>query len=182
VRITDDGLLAGGRYIASPNCDERPAGAAITLLVIHNISLPPGQFGGSGIIELFTNCLNPAAHPYYQTVAHQRVSAHFLVSRQGEITQFAPCTKRAWHAGESTWRGRSRCNDFSLGIELEGTDDEPFTESQYKALADLTTAIMARYPIEDVTGHSDIAPGRKTDPGPCFNWGRYRASFKLQAL
>ena len=181
MRITDDGLLAGARYIESPNCDERPAGAPITLLVVHNISLPPGEFGGHGIIELFTNSLDPAAHPYYQGVAHRRVSAHFLIRRQGEIIQFVPCTKRAWHAGESTWRGRSRCNDFSLGIELEGTDNEPFTELQYAALADLTASLIARYPIEEVAGHSDIAPGRKTDPGPCFDWGRYRASLNFQA-
>ncbi len=181
VRITDDGLLAGARYIESPNCDERPAGTAINLLVIHNISLPPAEFGGPGIIELFTNCLDPAAHPYYQGVAHQRVSAHFLVRRDGGIIQFVGCAKRAWHAGESVWRGRSRCNDFSLGIEVEGSDDDVFTSAQYAALSELTLAIIARYPIEDVVGHGDVAPGRKTDPGPCFDWVRYRASFSLAA-
>ncbi len=181
MRITDDGLLAGARYIESPNCDERPAGTAINLLVIHNISLPPAEFGGPGIIELFTNCLDPAAHPYYQGVAHQRVSAHFLVRRDGGIIQFVGCAKRAWHAGESVWRGRSRCNDFSLGIELEGSDDDVFTSAQYAALSELTLAIIARYPIEDVVGHGDVAPGRKTDPGPCFDWVRYRASFSLAA-
>jgi N-acetyl-anhydromuramoyl-L-alanine amidase len=183
VRITDEGLLAGARFIESPNCDERPPGAAVRLLVIHNISLPPGEFGGPGIIQLFTNRLDPAEHPYYQGVAYRRVSAHFLIRRHGgEIIQFVPCVKRAWHAGESVWRGLSRCNDFSLGIELEGADNEPFMNDQYAALVGLSLALIARYRIEDVVGHSDIAPGRKTDPGPCFDWARYRQSFKLTAF
>jgi N-acetyl-anhydromuramoyl-L-alanine amidase len=176
VKITDAGLLAGARYIESPNCDERPPATLIDLLVIHNISLPPGEFGGRAIIELFTNCLDPGAHPYYCGIAHQRVSAHFLIRRDGELIQFVRCEKRAWHAGESSWRGRGRCNDFSLGIELEGSDDVPFTDVQYGALAELTLAIKASYPIEHVVGHCDIAPDRKTDPGPCFDWVRYRQS------
>ncbi len=162
------------RYIASPNCDQRPSGSAIELLVIHNISLPPGEFGGPGIIELFTNRLDPGAHPYYRDVAALQVAAHFLIRRDGDVIQFVPCGKRAWHAGESSWRGRSRCNDFSLGIELEGANDVPFEDAQYARLAALTRALQAQYPIVDIVGHSDIAAGRKTDPGPCFDWGRYR--------
>lgn len=169
-----DGLLEGASYIASPNCDERPPGARIELLVIHSISLPPGEYGGSGIIELFTNRLDPAAHPYYATIAGLKVSAHFLVRRDGQTLQFVPCTLRAWHAGVSSWRGRGRCNDFSIGIELEGDDSGPFTDAQYARLAALTRELKARYPIADTVGHSDIAPGRKTDPGPGFDWARYR--------
>ena len=172
--ITDKGLVEGVRYVPSPNCDDRPDGAAIDLLVIHNISLPPGEFGGQGIIDLFTNRLDSAAHPYYALIADRRVSAHFLIRRDGEVIQFVPCGNRAWHAGASDWRGRSRCNDFSIGIELEGSDDMPFEAAQYEALAKLTRALRARYPIADIAGHSDIAPGRKTDPGPLFDWTRYR--------
>lgn len=172
--ITDKGLVEGVRYVPSPNCDDRPDGAAIDLLIIHNISLPPGEFGGQGIIDLFTNRLDSAAHPYYALIADRRVSAHFLIRRDGEVIQFVPCGNRAWHAGASDWRGRSRCNDFSIGIELEGSDDMPFEAAQYEALAKLTRALRARYPIADIAGHSDIAPGRKTDPGPLFDWTRYR--------
>lgn len=172
--ITDDGLVKGVRYLPSPNHDERPPGAQIELLVIHNISLPPGEFGGSAIIELFTNRLDPAAHPYYATIADRRVSAHFLIRRDGETIQFVPCGNRAWHAGASEWRGRGRCNDFSIGIELEGSDEMPFEDAQYEALAELILALRARYPVADVAGHSDIAPGRKTDPGPHFDWARCR--------
>lgn len=172
--ITDDGLAGGVRYLPSPNHDERPPGTQIELLVIHNISLPPGEFGGSAIVELFTNRLDPAAHPYYATIADHRVSAHFLIRRDGETIQFVPCGSRAWHAGASDWRGRGRCNDFSIGIELEGSDDTPFEDVQYEALAELARALRARYPIADIVGHSDIAPGRKTDPGPHFDWARCR--------
>ena len=168
------GRVAGARYIPSPNCNDRPPGSAIGLLVIHHISLPPGEFGGNGIIELFTNRLDPAAHPYYAAIAGARVSAHFLIRRSGELIQFVPCGKRAWHAGESSWKGRARCNDFSVGVELEGTGEVPFTGAQYRRLAALTRALTARYPIADIAGHSDIAPGRKTDPGPSFDWARYR--------
>jgi AmpD protein len=173
------GTVAGMRQIASPNFDERPAGVAIELLVIHNISLPPGEFGGQGIIDLFTNRLDPDGHPYYRAIADRRVSAHFLIRRDGESIQFVPCAKRAWHAGESTWRGRDRCNDFSIGIELEGTDDQPFTDVQYERLIALTQALRSPYAIGDIVGHSDIAPARKTDPGPCFDWPRYRKPLRL---
>lgn len=175
LRVTADGLVKGARFISSPNCDERPAGCAIELVVIHHISLPPGEFGGPGIAELFTNRLDPAAHPYYATIAGRKVSAHFLVRRDGELLQFVPCGKRAWHAGESSWQGRTRCNDFSIGIELEGTDEAPFTDAQYERLAALTRALQPRYPIRGIAGHSDVAPGRKSDPGPSFDWARYRA-------
>ncbi|HEX6005200.1 MAG TPA: 1,6-anhydro-N-acetylmuramyl-L-alanine amidase AmpD [Burkholderiales bacterium] len=172
--LDQQGRLQGARYIASPNCDERPAAAAIELVVIHAISLPPGEFGGPGIIELFTNRLDPAAHPYYETIATLRVSAHFLVRRDGELIQFVPCGKRAWHAGASNWCGRERCNDFSIGIEVEGHDDVLFEAVQYHRLAALTHAIRERYAIAAIVGHADIAPGRKTDPGPRFRWDHYR--------
>ena len=174
MKINEDGMLQGARYIPSPNCDERPAGCPVSLLVIHNISLPPGQYGGSGVIELFTNRLDPDAHPYYQTIRDLKVSAHFFIRRDGEVIQFVPCAKRAWHAGASSWNGRERCNDFSVGIELEGSDDEAFAEAQYQALARLIGALKDAYPIAGIAGHSDIAPGRKTDPGPYFEWERFR--------
>ena len=172
--MDESGLIAGIRPIPSPNCDARPAGSTVELLVIHNISLPPGEFGGPGIVELFTNRLDPGAHPYYREIAGRKVSAHFLIRRDGELIQFVPCGERAWHAGESSWRGRSRCNDFSIGIELEGTDSVPFEDAQYARLAALARALATKYPGLSSVGHSDIAPGRKTDPGPCFDWARYR--------
>jgi len=178
VHIDRCGLLHGARFIASPNCDERPEGSTIELLVIHNISLPPGEFGGPGIVELFTNRLDPGAHPYYHEIAGRKVSAHFLIRRDGELIQFVPCGRRAWHAGESNWRGRSRCNDFSIGIELEGTDAVPFENAQYERLAELARALARTYPGVASVGHADIAPGRKTDPGPCFDWDRYRELLK----
>jgi AmpD protein len=174
LRVDAQGLLAGCEYIPSPNCDNRPAGA-IELLVIHNISLPPGEFGREGVRQLFTNTLDLTAHPYYTEIAGLKVSAHFFVRRDGQIIQFVPCSKRAWHAGESCWQGASRCNDFSIGIELEGSDTVPFTDAQYSALNLLTIALRAAYPIRGIAGHSDIAPLRKTDPGPCFDWVRYLA-------
>ena len=173
--MNDDGLVEGAEFIASPNCDERPEGAAVELLVLHSISLPPGEFGGLGIIELFTNRLDPAAHPYYAGIAGLRVSAHFLVRRDGTLIQFVPCRQRAWHAGASNWCGRERCNDFSVGIELEGSDNAAFAPVQYRQLAALTRALTKRYPIQGIVGHADIAPGRKTDPGPHFDWTRFRA-------
>ncbi len=179
LRITDDGIAQGARYVASPNCDERPAGCAVELIVIHSISLPPGKFGGPGIEALFTNRLDTGSHPYYATLAELRVSAHFLIRRDGEPVQFVPCTKRAWHAGVSSWKGRPRCNDYSIGIEMEGTDHAPFVDAQYETLAVVTRALRARYPIEDMVGHSDVAPGRKTDPGPHFDWDRYRAMLDI---
>ena len=168
------GIVRAARQIPSPNCDERPQDIAITLLVVHNISLPPGRFGGNAIIELFTNRLDPAAHPYYATIAKRRVSPHFLIRRDGGLIQFVACARRAWHAGVSRWRGRAACNDFSIGVELEGTDDLAYENAQYATLARLTRALRRRYPIAEMVGHRDIAPGRKTDPGPAFDWARYR--------
>ena len=168
------GIVAAATQIPSPNCDDRPEGTTISLLVVHNISLPPGQFGGPAIEAFFTNRLDPAAHPYFATIAQSRVSAHFLIRRDGGLVQFVACSKRAWHAGASSWRGRERCNDFSVGIELEGTDELPYETAQYAVLARLTAALRERYPITDLAGHSDVAPGRKTDPGPAFDWERYR--------
>jgi AmpD protein len=175
-RISVDraGIVRAAAQVPSPNCDERPEGAAITLLVVHGISLPPGQFGGTGIVELFTNRLDPSADPYYATVAKVKVSAHFLIRRDGALIQFVPCAKRAWHAGASSWHGRERCNDFSVGVELEGADDVPYGDAQYAMSARLAQALRRRYPIAEVAGHSDVAPGRKTDPGPAFDWERFR--------
>ena len=172
MKIDSQGMLVGSEYIPSPNCDERPD-TSIELLVIHNISLPPEKFGGDGIQRFFTNTLDVAAHSYYQTIASLRVSAHFLVRRDGGIIQFVSCLQRAWHAGESCWQNRSCCNDFSLGVELEGSDIQPFTDAQYSALNCLTAALRATYPIRGIAGHVDISPQRKTDPGPCFDWARY---------
>lgn len=170
------GMCSGARWIASPNHDERPEESVVELLVIHSISLPPGEFGGPWITDLFLDRLHPGAHPYFAQLAGVRVSSHFLVDREGEVIQYVPCELRAWHAGVSSWKGRERCNDFSVGIELEGTDHQPFTDAQYESLAQLTRAIFARYGRLDLAGHSDIAPGRKTDPGAHFDWARYRAA------
>jgi AmpD protein len=148
---------------------------ALVLLVVHNISLPPHEFGGAAVIDLFLDRLDRAAHPFYATLKGVRVSSHFFIRRDGEVIQFVPCALRAWHAGASRWRGRERCNDFSIGVELEGSDLIPFRLAQYDALAALTQELRARYPIEDIVGHSDIAPGRKTDPGPFFDWERIRS-------
>jgi len=172
--LTEEGVLGGAVQVPSANCDERPEGTAVTLLVVHNVSLPPGEFGGEDVTRLFTNTLDFADDPYYETLRDLKVSAHFLIHRGGELMQFVPCTKRAWHAGLSNWRGRERCNDFSLGVELVGADDQPYAEEQYLRLAELTSMLRRRYPIVDVVGHADIAPGRKTDPGPAFDWGHYR--------
>lgn len=156
------------------NFDARPGDEKPSLVVVHAISLPPDRFGGPGVEQLFTNRLDPAAHPYYATIHHLRVSAHYFIRRDGELICFVPPEQRAWHAGVSVWRGRERCNDFSIGVELEGCDSLPFEEVQYAALAELLIELCGRFPVEGVTGHSDIAPGRKTDPGPCFSWGRLR--------
>lgn len=174
MQIDTAGHLEQARYIPSPNCDERPPECAISLLVIHNISLPPEEFGGNGVIELFTNQLDPQAHPYYQSVHTLKVSSHFFIRRDGEIIQFVPCTLRAWHAGVSCWRGRERCNDFSIGIELEGSDSQPFESIQYHQLVALAAALLKAYPISEIAGHADIAPTRKTDPGPYFDWKGFR--------
>lgn len=160
------------RPIPSPNHDARPDQESIRLIVIHAISLPPGEFGGPGIIQLFTNCLDPDAHPYFSELRGLRVAAHFLLRRDGELVQFVSCGQRAWHAGVSSWRGRENCNDFSIGIELEGCDEHAFEDAQYLALDRLLAELVRRHPIEAIVGHSDIAPGRKTDPGPCFDWAR----------
>jgi AmpD protein len=171
------GLLEGARYRPSPNCDDRPIGVEVDLIVIHGISLPPGEFGGPWIDALFANRLDPAAHPYFQEIAHLRVSAHLLIRRDGELVQYAPFQRRAWHAGESIYAGRSRCNDFSVGIELEGADHWPYDDRQYPRLAAVIGTLRHAYPAitpERLTGHADIAPGRKTDPGPAFDWGRLR--------
>ena len=170
------GMCAGARWVPSPHYDQRPDDAGISLVVIHNISLPPGEFGGPHIDDLFLGRLDPGAHPYFGTIAGMRVSSHFLIRRDGELVQYVPTELRAWHAGVSRWNGREKCNDFSIGIELEGADDQPFEDAQYATLADLTRALRERYGELDLAGHSDVAPGRKTDPGPRFDWARYRAS------
>lgn len=161
------------RVLTSPNQDARPAGQAPELIVVHAISLPPGEFGGPHVAALFRNQLDPSAHPYFAGIAQLRVSAHVLIDRRGQSTQFVPFTRRAWHAGRSRWHGRERCNDFSIGIELEGTDEQSFTEVQYAALARLIGWLRVAFPSlgrDALVGHSDIAPGRKTDPGPHFDW------------
>lgn len=166
------------RHCPSPNCNERPAGE-ISLLVMHNISLPPAQFGTGKVQQFFQNQLDAAEHPYFAEIAALTVSAHFFIERDGNVTQFVSCLDRAWHAGVSCFDGREVCNDFSLGIELEGTDDLPYTDAQYASLIALTLSLQSAYPAitaARITGHSDIAPGRKTDPGPAFDWPRLRAS------
>ena len=170
------GWCHGIRHCPSPNFNARPQ-AEVSLLVIHNISLPPGQFGTGKVQEFFQNRLCADEHPYFATIASLRVSAHFLIARDGAITQFVSCYERAWHAGQSRFADRDNCNDFSLGIELEGTDEMPFTDGQYTALVELIHLLQERYPaltVERICGHSDIAPGRKTDPGPAFDWLRLR--------
>lgn len=172
-RFDAEGWLAGAVRRESPNQDERPEGERPSLVVIHAISLPPDDFGGPWIFDLFDNTLDPAAHPYFASIHHLRVSSHFLIRRDGELVQFVSCDKRAWHAGVSEWQGRERCNDFSIGIELEGTDTLPYADEQYLALRKLMPALRARHPLAAVRGHEHIAPGRKTDPGPAFNWTRF---------
>jgi AmpD protein len=158
------------RIVDSPNQDERPPATEVSLVVVHSISLPPGEYGGDAIERLFTNRLDPAAHPYFRAIAHLRVSSHFLIRRDGELVRFVPPERRAWHAGASSWRGRSRCNDFSIGVELEGADDAPFAPRQYAELARLICALRSAWPLRALAAHSDIAPGRKADPGPGFDW------------
>jgi AmpD protein len=171
------GLMLGVRQIASPNYDSRPEGVPADLIVVHGISLPPGEFGGPWIDRLFTNTLPADAHPYFAEVGPRRVSSHLLIRRDGATTQYVKFTDRAWHAGESVYQAREACNDFSVGIELEGTDTVPYEAVQYDALAEAVAALCAAYPQlspDRLTGHSDIAPGRKTDPGPVFDWQRAR--------
>ena len=172
--IDSEGWFERATRIISPNSDARPIEETIQLIVIHNISLPPDVLEGDAVIELFTNQLDWDAHPYYQQIRGMQVSSHFFIRRDGQLIQFVPCGLRAWHAGVSAWRGRERCNDFSIGIELEGSDEMPFSESQYKTLRPLLATLKHTYPIQDIVGHSDIAPGRKTDPGPHFDWNRVR--------
>jgi len=172
------GLLREARQVPSPNCDERPAGTEMDLIVIHGISLPPGEYGGPWIDALFTNTLDPGAHPYFAEIHQLRVSSHLLIRRDGELVQYVPFHRRAWHAGVSQFAGRERCNDFSVGIELEGTDEAPYDARQYQRLAEVITALEEAYPglsRQRLAGHSDIAPGRKTDPGPAFRWPQLHA-------
>ncbi|MDG1694673.1 MAG: 1,6-anhydro-N-acetylmuramyl-L-alanine amidase AmpD [Porticoccaceae bacterium] len=171
------GWLNTAKKLESPNVDLRPDANDISLLVIHNISLPPAQFGGSYIEQLFSNNLNPDDHPYFRGIHKLQVSSHLLIDRQGNVTQFVPFDQRAWHAGVSEFEGRQRCNDFSIGIELEGTDDIAYNDIQYSVLAQISQQIMTQYPaisMDRIVGHSDIAPERKTDPGQAFDWQRYK--------
>lgn len=160
------------RIVDSPNQDERPPGVEVSLVVLHSISLPPGEYGGDAIERLFTNRLDPAAHPYFKEIQGMRVSSHFLVRRDGELVQFVPVERRAWHAGASSWRGRARCNDFSVGIELEGAEDAAFEDAQYAALRELLAGLRAALPLRALAAHSEVAPGRKRDPGAGFDWHR----------
>jgi len=174
MQLTDDGAwLVGVRQVMSPNCDDRPVAGEVSLIVVHGISLPPGEYGGAWIDDLFTNRLDPGAHPYFAEIEELRVSSHVLIRRDGELVQYVPFTRRAWHAGQSCYRGREACNDYAIGIELEGQDDTPYTDVQYRCLAELICALRRCFPAigaEAIVGHSDIAPGRKTDPGPAFDW------------
>ena len=176
-----DGWFDAARHCASPNFGPRPEGVAIELVLIHSISLPPGEYGGDAVERLFTNRLDWNAHPYYRQICGLEVSAHFLIRREGELLQFVSCDARAWHAGASVWRGRSECNDFSIGIELEGLEGDVFEAPQYIALAGLIGALRRHYPIAAVTGHEQVAPGRKSDPGAGFDWARLRTSLQAAA-
>lgn len=177
---TATGEWSNATQLASPHCDARPT-PEVSLLVIHNISLPPGEFGAGYIDDLFLGRLDAGAHPYFAGIAHLKVSAHACIFRDGRVTQYVPTTQRAWHAGESQFEGRTRCNDFSIGIELEGTDDAPFTDAQYATLTAMTRAALKVYlqlTPKRIVGHSNIAPGRKTDPGPHFDWLRFRSTLQ----
>jgi AmpD protein len=176
------GWLRRARAVRSPNFGPRPEGAVVDLVVLHSISLPPGQFGGDGIERLFTNRLDWSAHPYYETIRGLAVSAHFVVRRDGELVQFVSCADRAWHAGRSSWRDRDGCNDFSIGIELEGLEGDAFDDRQYPVLARLVDSVATRYPIADVAGHEHVSPGRKRDPGERFDWARLRGAVRTPAL
>lgn len=182
---TASGWLSEVDHCASAHFNARPDDADISLLVIHNISLPPGQFGTGCVQQFFSGTLDPAAHSYFTEIADLRVSAHFLIERDGRITQFVSCLQRAWHAGQSCFAGRENCNDYSIGIELEGTDDQPFTALQYDRLVQLSNVLQQAYPLitrDRITGHEHIAPGRKTDPGPCFDWQSYLGRLADAAL
>lgn len=173
MRLGPDGWLRGARYVASPNCDARPAGARISLLLLHSISLPPGRYGGDAVERFFTNRLDPEAHPYFRGIAQLRVSSHFFVRRDGGLVQFVPVGRRAWHAGASRWRGAERCNDSSVGVELEGLEGRGYADAQLRCLARLARALMARLPLTACAAHSEVAPGRKGDPGARFAWNRF---------
>ncbi len=178
-----NGLLESARLLLSPNCDERPEEQDISLIVIHNISLPPDQFGGEGIDQLFTNRLDKEEHPFYEEIHELRVSSHLLIRREGDIVQYVPFHKRAWHAGVSRFLGREGCNDFSIGIEMEGTDSVPFEDQQYRALESVIKSLLKHYPhlkADAITGHEHIAPGRKTDPGPFFDWKKLGKTLKTK--
>jgi len=177
--VSSDGWLEGARIVPSPNVDARPHDESPSLVVIHNISLPPSCFGTGDIEALFTNTLDFDAHPFFQTIRGLRVSSHFLITREAEVVQFASTLARAWHAGQSHFAGRERCNDFAIGIELEGCDDAPFEAAQYTVLTRLSDALTKRHAIEAFVGHSDIAPGRKTDPGPYFDWSAFARAASL---
>jgi N-acetyl-anhydromuramoyl-L-alanine amidase len=172
LKLNAAGYIESATQIPSPNFDARPENTKIELIVIHNISLPPNIYGGSGVAQLFTNQLNPNEHPYYAEIHTRKVSSHFFIRRNGELIQFVSCLQRAWHAGVSSWENRERCNDFSVGVELEGSDFEVFEVAQYKTLKLLIKALKQTHPIQHIVGHSDIAPGRKTDPGPYFEWAK----------
>jgi AmpD protein len=177
--VDASGWVAGVARVASPFFDARPPAVPVDLLVLHNISLPPGVFGSGDVVELFSGALDLDKHPFYVTLAGARVSAHFFVQRDGHVIQFVSTADRAWHAGLSTFEGRANCNDFSLGVELEGTDFTPFTDAQYRALCDLVPTLCAAFPLRAIRGHSDIATERKTDPGPFFDWARLRADARI---
>lgn len=181
MHVDGKGVVSVARQAVTPNHDDRPVGARISLLVIHAISLPPGQFGGGEVEALFGNALDCSEHPYFEQLRGLRVSVHFFIRRDGELIQFVSCDRRAWHAGQSRWKGQDRCNDFSIGVELEGTDEQPFAGAQYLVLVRLVRALRARYPIEDLVGHADIAPGRKTDPGPFFDWEYFLGLLEAKA-
>jgi Negative regulator of beta-lactamase expression len=176
--IDGNGWCQEAEKLPSPNHDARQPDVPVDLIVIHNISLPPDEYGGPYIADLFLNRLDFDAHPYFDQLRFLRVSAHFLIRREGELIQFVSASDRAWHAGASDFCGRTRCNDFSIGIEMEGSDHDPFTDRQYAVLTALTSALCLRYPISAVTGHQQIAPSRKTDPGPYFDWQRYETGVK----
>ncbi|WP_228732831.1 1,6-anhydro-N-acetylmuramyl-L-alanine amidase AmpD [Marinobacter adhaerens] len=180
--LRETGRISFARWTPSPNFGPRPDGAGISLLVVHNISLPPGQFGGREIEDFFCNQLDHSAHPYFKTIEGVQVSAHLLIRRDGALVQFVSLLDRAWHAGRSCFEGQEECNDFSIGIELEGTDDTPYTTEQYRMLAKVADLIMTAWPditANRITGHCDIAPGRKSDPGPAFDWRYFRSALEI---
>ena len=180
--LWEGGWYQAARALASPHCDARPADTPVDLLVVHSISLPPGRYGGGDVAALFLGTLDCTTHPYYERLRGLRVSAHFFVHRNGELVQFVDCDQRAWHAGASCYRGRSRCNDDSIGVELEGLEGEAFEAAQYHTLVQLSHALVQRYPIAHIAGHEHIAPGRKADPGAAFDWTRFQRQLDLPSI